>query len=341
MGIVIIKNTEQLIETVRYIATQTEKLCRKAIGEELPVHSLTVFAHEQEEYNNLVAILSELGSPYNENNGPRVILHIPIRIGTNTITHLRIRKPDLGRPQVGCNDFDVENYNEFKGNYLELYPDNLRLIIRHEYEMIEFFDPRFDVLAYVVSKNNMKTAIIIHGMPSKDEYLARGSTATQGHWFPWLKGELERNGFEVFMPEMPEPYAPDYEKWAHEFEKLPLDSDTILVGHSCGGGFLVRWLSENKFRVGKVVLVAPWIDPTHAWAPKMFNELKIDEGVAGRSASMTEFISLDDNKEELDTLEILKSTIKGLQVKEFTDKGHFTFGDMKTHEFPELLKILL
>ena len=187
----------------------------------------------------------------------------------------------------------------------------------------------------------MKSAIIIHGMPSKEEYLAIGSSATTGHWFPWIKTELEKSGFEVFMPEMPEPYAPDYEAWAHEFEKLSLDETTILVGHSAGGGFLVRWLSENKFRVGKVVLVAPWIDPSHEWAPKMFNELKIDEDVAERTAGITEFISLDDDKEELETLEILKSKIKGLKVREFTDKRHFTFGDMKTHEFPELLEELV
>jgi len=178
-------------------------------------------------------------------------------------------------------------------------------------------------------------------MPSKEEYISTGQTATKGHWFPWIKSQLEANGFEVFMPEMPEPYEPDYEKWSEEFEKLPLQEDTILVGHSCGGGFLVRWLSENKFKVGKVVLVAPWIDPNHEFAPKMFNDLAIDPDVASRTQGITEFISLDDDQEELDTLKILKEQIKGLEVKEFTDKGHFTFGDMGTNEFPELRDYLL
>ena len=40
-------------------------------------------------------------------------------------------------------------------------------------------------------------------------------------------------------------------------------------------------------------------------------------------------------------IQILKSKIQGLKVVEFTDKGHFAFGDMKTKEFPELRDFLL
>jgi predicted alpha/beta hydrolase family esterase len=104
---------------------------------------------------------------------------------------------------------------------------------------------------------------------------------------------------------------------------------------------LVRWLSENKFRVGKVVLVAPWIDPTNEWAPKMFSGLDIDPAMVSRTESITVFISMDDAQEELTTFEILKEKLPGLQVKQFTDKGHFTEGDMGTNEFPELLEALL
>ncbi len=73
----------------------------------------------------------------------------------------------------------------------------------------------------------------------------------------------------------------------------------------------------------------------------MFDDLEIDENLAERMAGITEFISLDDDQEELRTLEILKSKIKGLQIKQFTDKGHFVFEHMHTHEFSELLEVLL
>ncbi len=173
-------------------------------------------------------------------------------------------------------------------------------------------------------------------MPSKEDYQNQGGKAAEGHWMPWLVGELQKAGIEAHNPEMPEPYAPDYEKWKAVFEKFAVDENTMLVGHSAGGGFLVRWLSENKIKVGKVVLVAPWIDPNGGWAPKMFNDLVIDENLAERTAGVTEFISLDDDKEELDTLQILKSKIKGLQVREFADRGHFLVS-----EIPELRDHLL
>src|SRR5262249_46975692 len=139
----------------------------------------------------------------------------------------------------------------------------------------------------------MKTAIIVHGMPSKEEYLKEG-TAAKNWWFPWLVDELKKSGIDAHAPEMPEPYAPDYEKWRAVFEQFPINEDTILVGHSAGGGFLARWLSENKVKVGKVALVAPWIDPTHAWAPKMFNDLQIDPEVASRTQGMFDLYSTDD-----------------------------------------------
>lgn len=145
-----IQNKEELIEAIRYVAGRTTELCRKIIGKELPIKSLTIFAHSEEEFERLIKIQEEIGKPYNYNNGPRVELNKPIIAGNNQITHLRIRKPDSERPQVGCNDFETD-YKSFKREYLSNHPDNLRLIMRPEYEMIEFHDSSFDVLAYVVS----------------------------------------------------------------------------------------------------------------------------------------------------------------------------------------------
>lgn len=140
-----------LRETVGYVALETSKLSQKILGVAFPISSLTIFAHSDEEYELLVNQLNEIGEEYNYNNGPRVVLSNPIVVDDNIITHLRIRKPDTERPQVGCNDFDTD-YKLFKSKYLDQHTENLRLIIRPEYEMIEFHDPAFNVLAYVVSK---------------------------------------------------------------------------------------------------------------------------------------------------------------------------------------------
>ena len=75
------------------------------------------------------------------------------------------------------------------------------------------------------------------------------------HWLPWVKRELVARGIKTEAPLMPTPWDPDYEKFKREFEKYEVTERTVLIGHSCGGGFLVRWLSENDIRVGKVIKV--------------------------------------------------------------------------------------
>lgn len=146
----LILDQQGLLQAVAYVAMKTTKLCEKVIGKKLPIKSLTIFSHSEDEYENLMKILFTLGTFHNENNGPRVKLNQSIVVEDNKIEYLRIRKPDIERPQVGCNDFETE-YQAFKDEYLDKHPEHLRLIKRPEYEMIEFFDPDFDVLAYVVS----------------------------------------------------------------------------------------------------------------------------------------------------------------------------------------------
>lgn len=188
----------------------------------------------------------------------------------------------------------------------------------------------------------MKTAIILHGMPNKEEYHdPRRPSPSNAHWLAWIQRQLITNDILAQTPEMPEPYDPDYEKWRKVFEYFPIDKETILVGHSCGGGFLLRWLSENKVEVGKVALVAPWIDPRHLFAPKIFANWELDGDFVRRTSGTCLFISSDDEQDELDTAELLKREAKGLQVKQFIDHGHFCYSDMKTEEFPELAEFLL
>lgn len=145
-----IENLQELIKVVQTIAFETSAMAQKTLGRTFPITSLTVFSHSDLEYRLLTAHLKNLGEPYNYNNGPRIKLAEPIIAGDNQVAYLRIRKPDIDRPQLGCNDFETD-YELFKKEYLNKYPENLNLIIRPEYEMIELQDDKFDVLAYIVS----------------------------------------------------------------------------------------------------------------------------------------------------------------------------------------------
>lgn len=187
----------------------------------------------------------------------------------------------------------------------------------------------------------MKTAIIIHGYNNKEEfYDATRPAASNDHWMPWLQRQLLLNGIEAQTPEMPGFYEPNYAKWKEMFERFTPDENTILVGHSCGGGFLVRWLSETKTKVNKVVLVAPWMDPKHLIDPQFFNFV-MDPNIASYTAGLTVLYSTDDFHSVIDSVKILKEKLIGAEFKEFTDKGHFVLDSLKTEEFPELLELIL
>lgn len=190
----------------------------------------------------------------------------------------------------------------------------------------------------------MKTAIIIHGWPDKEEFFDPTTPSpSNNQWLPWLQKELGMKGWSVQTPEMPDAYEPNYEKWKAIFEQYHIDENTTLVGHSCGGGFLVRWLSENNVKVGKVFLVAPWMDPAHEERGHVsdFFDFEIDPRLSDRTDGVTIFVSNDDEESMLKTVELLESTLKGYFTKRFEDKGHFTIADMGTREFPELLDSII
>lgn len=107
----------------------------------------------------------------------------------------------------------------------------------------------------------MKNAIILHGQPGKKEYYdPRMPSMSNAHWIPWLQGQLLKNDIAAATPEVPFAFKPEWNIWKQEVERFEIGPDTLIIGHSRGADFWLRWLSENKnATVGKVVLIAPSI----------------------------------------------------------------------------------
>lgn len=187
----------------------------------------------------------------------------------------------------------------------------------------------------------MQRAVILHGMPSREGYYSQERDAqSNSHWLPWLQHELLLRDILAQTPELPTPYAPEYEQWRQEFERQAVDGDTLLVGHSCGAGFLVRWLSESDIKVKQLVLVAPWLDPRQE-SGNLFNFI-IDSDLEKKTRAGIDIVySTNDGEEMQETLTILKERLPHVRYHEFIDYGHFCFKDMNTREFPELLTICL
>jgi len=98
----------------------------------------------------------------------------------------------------------------------------------------------------------MKRVFIIHGW---DGYPTEG-------WFPWLKNKLEKNGFIVEIPTMPDAAEPKINKWVSHLAKVvkDVDIDTYFVGHSIGCQAIMRYIEslDLKKKVGGAVFVAGW-----------------------------------------------------------------------------------
>ena len=188
----------------------------------------------------------------------------------------------------------------------------------------------------------MRNAIILHGKPGKDEYYNPSTpSASNHHWIPWLQKQLLINEINAATPEIPHAFLPDYEIWKREFERYDISEETDLVGHSCGGGFLVRWLSEHKdVKVRNVVLVAPWIDPSKRLSTGFF-EFNINPSLAKQAENFIIFDSDDDSEDVHISIKTIRESVDGATHKEFHSYGHFTRSSMGTSEFPELLDAVL
>ncbi|MFO0920188.1 MAG: alpha/beta hydrolase [Candidatus Saccharimonadales bacterium] len=188
----------------------------------------------------------------------------------------------------------------------------------------------------------MKNAILLHGKPSKEEYYNSSlSSCSNYHWFPWLQKQLLVNDIKADTPEVPYAFDPEWSLWVKEIERFDIYPETTLVGHSCGGGFWVRYLSENKkIKVGKVILVAPSLNPEKTWG-EVFFDFIIDPAVQERVGEIVIFNSVDDSKSIQESVKIIRKVFPKATYREFTNMGHFTKRDMDSSEFPELLEEIM
>ncbi len=101
----------------------------------------------------------------------------------------------------------------------------------------------------------MKRIIIIH------QWMA----GAEGDWRPWLRNELEKQGYEVIIPDMPDIDTPIIEKWNDQLASIVgvPDEDTYFIGHSIGCQTILRYLETIQSPVGGAIFVAGWFDLTY------------------------------------------------------------------------------
>ncbi len=91
-----------------------------------------------------------------------------------------------------------------------------------------------------------KRVLIIHGVESN----------SREHWFLEEKARLNKLGYDVAVPDMPNSFHPRKKEWVKVIEELNPDKNSILIGHSLGGTAVLRYLEKSKNRVETSILMA-------------------------------------------------------------------------------------
>lgn len=102
----------------------------------------------------------------------------------------------------------------------------------------------------------MKRAVILHGTDANPE----------ANWFPWLKKQLEAEGYEVWAPLLPDNHVPNHETYNNFLFKSGWDfTDNVVVGHSSGAVSVLNLLMDKRCpRIRLGVVVSAWEQGTPA-----------------------------------------------------------------------------
>ncbi len=192
-----------------------------------------------------------------------------------------------------------------------------------------------------------KQVLIIHGgdtFASYDDYISSLKTKEVDleklQYKGWKETICEELGkdYQVITPHMPSKQNAKYFEWKIKIEKfIPyLHDNVILVGHSLGGIFLIKYLSENTFpkKIQAVFLIAaPYDDDASNYSLADFVLPKNLEQFKQQSGKIFLYYSKDDPVVNFGDFEKYVKSLPSATQRIFTDKGHFN-----QEEFPELVE---
>lgn len=182
----------------------------------------------------------------------------------------------------------------------------------------------------------MKKAVILHAMEQ----------TSKGHWYPWLKAQLEQRGYEVWVPDLPNNFYPSVE----EVKELLLSTswdfeDNLIIGHS-SGSLQVLYVLQNlpaKVQVNTAVMVStfdhalPGMEMQHQ---NLFSVVYEPELITQHAKHRLFVHAEDDPWCPLEGAQDWCQKVQGDLIT-FQSGGHFSTSlDPKYVAFPELIELL-
>lgn len=156
----------------------------------------------------------------------------------------------------------------------------------------------------------------------------QGSHKSWRDWIIWALSETH----ELITPLMPAKQNAEYEAWKIWFERhLPFltDKSPIVIGHSLGTSFLLKWLTENKFpkKIQQLHLVASYVGDENPTGLERIATFGFDlTQLPNVMQSVTElhlWHSTDDPVVPYSNTEKVAAAIPEAIVHTFSDRKHF------------------
>lgn len=171
---------------------------------------------------------------------------------------------------------------------------------------------------YTKLAKSSKSLVLVHGW--------EGSPTTD--WFPWLAKKMS-DKYQVFNMSMPNPAHPTKNEWVKHLEDhVKPSASTDFVAHSIGCMAVLRFIERLDKKVGKVVLVAPYIDniKNYKTIQSFFARKLNEEQIIKNCEQIFCLFSDDDPYVPLSMKDEVEKRLKA-ETKVCEGYGHFTRSD--------------
>lgn len=155
-----------------------------------------------------------------------------------------------------------------------------------------------------------------------------GAYKEDGKLAAYLRNALGE-AYEVLYPKMLRENDPDYEPWKGQIikELATLEDKVILIGHSLGSSFLLKYLSEEKVKktIAGIFLIATPYWGGDGWLYEGYEGVALPEGFASKlpsGAPIFLYHSRDDEVVPFAHLALYAEKLPQATIRKLDHRGH-------------------